>query len=544
MNRLNILFSSFFILFSSYSLAEISCRDDESTESIDLLAKSIEGLGWFGATSKQTLNAPCTKSPPLNNNAIDKYFASKKSSIVSSENILGMSFENEDQHMLELFTDLVDPLHTTTSVFRRKVSILDINKVPQNCKKVMCAAEGIFGKDESKRLLYLLDKYGRNGSHLVFEHASPWKTKELDTALAAFDDLAPFQQKREANQEFYHFKRGYSRGSDLTIANAVIEIFDAWNDQSEGEKRYTLFHEVSHNLATLPGYYKLDFDPEWLAFSKWEKKGDTWTANNLDTIPSRYGATNPAEDFAESLSMYRYNPDAKKILGSEKYRFIKEAVFLGLEFNNENGCQPSKSFITKLIPSVEEANQSAISLSESEMSTCMSEFASFLTTSNYEYFNSCYYKKTFAKFSSKKLNELDLKYPSLVERRLGEVDLGEVKVGTAALMQFKQKFNSSFADALTKIDKDPVRRLNRIKDAFLKKSPSELCSTWSNDVGFDIYYSLQEDFKSIPDFNRVITKSDDLKNIAFKACLNLQNAKVAFTQKNFEHTMGLVLSGK
>ncbi|MEX1098953.1 MAG: hypothetical protein WEB87_00920, partial [Bacteriovoracaceae bacterium] len=53
---------------------------------------------------------------------------------------------------------------------------------------------------------------------------------------------------------------------------------------------------------------------------------------------SQYGETNPAEDFAESVAAYRYNPEALKNASLEKYEFIKNKVFQGVEFDSSEKC--------------------------------------------------------------------------------------------------------------------------------------------------------------------------------------------------------------
>jgi hypothetical protein len=59
------------------------------------------------------------------------------------------------------------------------------------------------------------------------------------------------------------------------------------------------------------------------------------TADKKHKCISKYGETNPAEDFAESMVAYRYDPEKLKKVSIEKYNYIKENVFSGREFNND-----------------------------------------------------------------------------------------------------------------------------------------------------------------------------------------------------------------
>jgi hypothetical protein len=67
-----------------------------------------------------------------------------------------------------------------------------------------------------------------------------------------------------------------------------------------------------------------------------------WKSTKPDKFVSGYAATNPAEDFAESVSGYRFNPKRLQAIAPEKYEFLKQTVFDGLEFLNEAGCSNPK----------------------------------------------------------------------------------------------------------------------------------------------------------------------------------------------------------
>ena len=49
---------------------------------------------------------------------------------------------------------------------------------------------------------------------------------------------------------------------------------------------------------------------------------------------SNYGKTSPIEDFAESVTAYRYNPERLKDCPS-KYYYMKDFVFQGKEYTDK-----------------------------------------------------------------------------------------------------------------------------------------------------------------------------------------------------------------
>ena len=54
---------------------------------------------------------------------------------------------------------------------------------------------------------------------------------------------------------------------------------------------------------------------------------------------STYGTRNPSEDFAESIVAYRYNPKPMKDSCPDKYNYIKDIIFDGIEYLDESGCK-------------------------------------------------------------------------------------------------------------------------------------------------------------------------------------------------------------
>jgi hypothetical protein len=56
-----------------------------------------------------------------------------------------------------------------------------------------------------------------------------------------------------------------------------------------------------------------------------------------NTSPTNYGGTNPLEDMSESVMMYVYEPQKLKGSSLQRYNFIRDQIFEGVEY--ENGTQ-------------------------------------------------------------------------------------------------------------------------------------------------------------------------------------------------------------
>ena len=120
-----------------------------------------------------------------------------------------------------------------------------------------------------------------------------------------------------------------------------------WNKFVADMRTSIIFHELSHLLG-----YKLsriddslawqNIDGGWKA-SSYRRGGSIYAGRPLNSLAlvSDYAATNPAEDFAESLSSYRIKPHVLKSLSPKRYNFIKDIIFLGKEYLDESSCNLS-----------------------------------------------------------------------------------------------------------------------------------------------------------------------------------------------------------
>ncbi|WP_408098425.1 hypothetical protein ACJVC5_05810 [Peredibacter sp. HCB2-198] len=263
------------------------------------------------------------------------WLKSNESTIRINKKINGISFENESPENLETF------FHLTTSVdFLGEPDPKKIKNFSSTCKKVDCALKEIFGPEIGVQLHFMQRRFGLNGSHIVKENTSAWKKDELDTVLLAISDFPEGVIPFEKSRTLIHAPRGLDSGN--TLANATIMIFDLWNTQSPENRRATIVHELAHAMG---GVTEVDESTEWMRQGGWTTPGKVKDGvlyretSKPETAVSEYGMTNEREDFAESVVAYRYNPTHLKEKSPEKYYFIKDTVFDGVEYTSEKACE-------------------------------------------------------------------------------------------------------------------------------------------------------------------------------------------------------------
>ena len=63
----------------------------------------------------------------------------------------------------------------------------------------------------------------------------------------------------------------------------------------------------------------------------------TFTGTQGNQAPTDYAKKNPKEDLSESVALYVYNPQALQNSSPQRYNFVRDYVFGGVEY--ENGAQ-------------------------------------------------------------------------------------------------------------------------------------------------------------------------------------------------------------
>lgn len=420
----NSFFLTFFILifaFLNQSKAHdhiVHCdphQDFDSLDSLDhfanQLAKKVE---WNSADISNVKNRSCKKSLPTPEEVsaeVDR-LAAKGAKV--SDKVNGVNFSEESPEMVQAFLELTSEI----DFYGKQVNPKNIQKefsINPECSKAKCAIEKIFGKELGDKMLYMKLKYGFNTSERSFKDSSRLKIDEMNSLISAVEAFPSSRFPLDKNQRLTMYSRGrtLSTHDDSTYAYAAIAFYDLWSNQAPEKREYIAFHELAHNIG---GELKLDSNPAWLKLSGWVEKDGKWTASNKDAIPSRYGATNPDEDFAETVSAYRYNPQLLKEISPDKYRFMKEVVFDGLEYLETSQCSPENSFQSKLASKVlseNKAKENPIEL----ISSCGEQVKKYILAKpgSKDILNSCLTKAHMASAMSEEIGSLGLKYPDLLK---------------------------------------------------------------------------------------------------------------------------------
>lgn len=114
------------------------------------------------------------------------------------------------------------------------------------------------------------------------------------------------------------------------IPAAVILALDFSSESLSRPSIEIVTHEFGHIWSYQFGRKGFDL------FSQWRKLPDGSTTTTSINFVSDYAKTNPIEDFAESITYYRYHPTLLKKASLSKYNYIKSKVFNGLEYADEN----------------------------------------------------------------------------------------------------------------------------------------------------------------------------------------------------------------
>ena len=343
MRNLALLFILISVNLSFANDGHVHCEHENlNAQSFDDFKRFVhlhQHVGSRREVAKNSCNTKLTTSK-IERMILDK--AKKGSWWKTSKESHGIKFEDEYPELIDLFDKLATKEGWITTNYQ----------FDSNCKKVLCAVKEIFGRDVGSRILYIMQEYGLNGSHLSFRNTSNWNKEELDVLLQGLEDLPKGMLPLDDNRSFVRMKRGYTYtkyniGDGCVGANSEIRFFDCWWEDFHGSNRMSvLAHEVAHYVGE---ELAIDDTPEWLSLSGWEtelyydsnrKLRSRWSANKDACFLSTYGQTKPAEDFAEMFVAYRYSSETLKKECPKKYNFMKDLVFNGIEFTKDkNFCE-------------------------------------------------------------------------------------------------------------------------------------------------------------------------------------------------------------
>jgi|GEM_PF-5738159 len=324
--------------------------------------KKTINLNWWAIEGGELANAACLRKEPFTQEEMIAWltaYAQQGEAPVAETRFNGIHFIHESPSLIRLFKDLVT--YTGYKLERDSKQSIPFSS---SCTQVICAAEDVFGKKTGTQLLYMLARFGVNGSHLARDRAQQWYTDELDEVLLGLAAYPDSIQQQYYNHPFVHYDR------DIQIRDAQLGhqtgdangLYSEWNTQNQRDRFISVVHERAHHFSKIPtdktdvpttSFYYFDKSTEWYRLSGWTSEDNDTQLFDLGPfhltkpsfVPSVYGRTNPREDFAESVLKYRFNPHGfLELLGSEgraKYNFIRSVVFQGIEFLSEDQCKGS-----------------------------------------------------------------------------------------------------------------------------------------------------------------------------------------------------------
>nr|WP_295902309.1 hypothetical protein [uncultured Bdellovibrio sp.] len=313
---------------------------------------AAEELDWWAAKAQHVQQAKCRVKLPATTAEIEKYYRDMPNEPGFEggiSEISGVRLVDEKPRLVLALSKLLSPARESREIEGTPKNFQEKFNVNSSCSKALCAAQKIFGRDVGPQMLFLMDKFDVNTSPYSFINADTFNGLEIVDVIRAFELVNPDQMPFGFNKQLIRFKRGYTRASykdnaGTVIANASIELFDSWSEQNSLMRQYTLFHEIAHNQSDNQ-FSDYDRSASWLALGNWkETKPGEFAKEKQKALQghpfvSKYGETNPFEDFAESVTSYRLNPDLLKSKSMDKYNLIKLYVFDGLEFTSESSCR-------------------------------------------------------------------------------------------------------------------------------------------------------------------------------------------------------------
>lgn len=407
-------------------------------------------IDWWAANGAQVKNANCRNKLPVTTAEIESYY--KKYRVPDGDEagnieILGIELVGENPNLVLALMKLLLPADEYQKIENAPKSFQERFRINPSCKKALCAAQKIFGNDVGPQMLFLAEKFGINTSPYSFTNADFFTPSEIADVIRTFELVHKEQLPLKFNQQLIRFKRGYTRASygaeNGVVANATIELFDNWTNQDSVMRQYSLYHEFAHNYSDNQ-FSDYDRSTTWLNLSGWKetKKGEFDSARKTimkgHPFVSRYGQENPFEDFAESITSYRFNPALLKRKSENKYNLIKTYVFDGIEFTSPQSCNQRP--LTKISQSDIQKQEARFGRTEKDAikkSCSMSFYQTFLGNTPLSFFDSCVnYEATviWAKTNSNPFPELtpqgffdprlrvsNLQFPKLREELVSEL---------------------------------------------------------------------------------------------------------------------------
>lgn len=246
------------------------------------------------------------------------------------------------------FTFQAEP-QPLVSAFRQMTRLLPRNAVAKAaCQDVECAARALFGQEVGPRLLLLAIVYRYNASAAGADAARPWTVAELDELLTAFGDLPASLFPLESvdyralvhrqSPELPATGRAFELAAHAGEGSDGIVFAQGWLKTSATERRAIIVHELAHEFTRARGH-DFNWRAPWAAAMA--SDAHDAEASGQPSMASAYAQKNMDEDFAESVTAYRYMAPMLKRRAPARYAFLKDWMFDGLEYGAAAKCAPT-----------------------------------------------------------------------------------------------------------------------------------------------------------------------------------------------------------
>ncbi len=313
---------TFFFISLSFAQSGSDCAQatgpsGEAIETLLELVNPVARVHWI-ATPEQFMTAPCRASGAPTMEIINTFLESKTGD--KDLKIGGVKFKDQSMEMLAALRDLVAGQNITSQM-----------SVAPTCEGVLCAVERIWGPELGRKLLYMRTRHGFNGSEFAFAKSSRFTIPEINDVLTSLGALPAHMASmgRRGNQQLSVAAPGVQHPlTPEAHADAAITLYNKWRADvgtSPFITQYVLFHEYAHNISVK--YGNADKSAEWVALNA-----------RPECRVSSYGNTNQIEDFAESVTMYRFNGPGLLVQCPDKYNYIRDTFFNGVEYLSEATC--------------------------------------------------------------------------------------------------------------------------------------------------------------------------------------------------------------
>ena len=139
---------------------------------------------FHSVSDSNVLSAFCRRETPYTSpemtDWLNRQAAGTEPSTVAKTTILGLELVDESPYLAHLLETLLT---------NEKGSTQPQQTYSSRCTKVLCVTRELFGERVGLQLLFMLGRFGYNGSHLRIQNADLWQSDELDSVLLTLSDL-------------------------------------------------------------------------------------------------------------------------------------------------------------------------------------------------------------------------------------------------------------------------------------------------------------------------------------------------------------------